>query len=374
MPKVATESRRWAVSAASQANYQTVTPPGAGDTPPAATAPFLFLLSAPGDEALADYNVENIDDKGASTGSDFATEQVLIKHDVSVPRKLRLTSYWLGWINFFLMGQVTTVNGPGGSTNAKKHTSTPIDKRTNMQLPAFTYVEEANASVHRVQYPSCVIEQCTVRGGGGAGRLAFLEADLVFRGSGKRLTNVTVNFVHASAQHVFYPTALQYFLNSQATLTIDDNGSPIAIGCDYLEFEMNYRNSLLADEGYLPGCAQYQTAATPTSGAVRSELLIGNREIELRYKAYLQDSAAHYIAALQDQRPLMIEQKFEGATIAGGTDKHTAYWKAFLTKYSAAKSQFENGLLVVDVTPKLLQDGSGNTLSSYAINTTASYS
>lgn len=374
MPKVATESRRWAVSKASQADYATVTPPGAGAAPPASSAPFLFLLSAPGDEALADYNVETLDDKGASTGTDFATEQILIKHDVSIPRKMRLSSYWLGWINFFLMGQTTTINGPGGSTNAKKHTSTPIDKRTNMQLPPFTYVEEANASVHRVQYPSCVLEQATIRGGGGAGRLTFLEADLVFRGSGKRLTNVTVNFQHASQQHVFYPTNLQYFLNSQATLALDDNGTPINIGCAYLEFEMNYRNNLLADEGYLPGCAAYQTSGSPTSGIVRSELLIGNREIDLRYKAYLLSSSDHYLAALQDQRPLSIEQKFEGATIAGGTDKHTAYWKAFLTKYSVAKPQFENGLLVVDVTPKLLQDGSGNTLSSYVINDTASYS
>lgn len=374
MPKVATESRRWAVSRNSQADYQTVTPPGAGAAPPANAAPFLFLQAAPGDEALADYNVNTQDDKGASTGTDFGTEQILVSHDVSVPRKMRLSSYWLGWINFFLMGQVTTVVGPGGSTNAKKHTSSPIDKRTNMQLPAFTLVEEANANVHRVQYPSCVLEQATFRGGGGAGRLTFLEADLVFRGSGKRLTNVTVNFQHASAQHVFYPTALQYFLNTQATLTITDGGSPIAIGCDYLEFEMNYRNSLLVDEGYLPGCAQYQTANSPTSGAVRSELLIGNREIDLRYKAYLQSSAAHFLPALQDQRPLVVEQKFEGVTIAGGTDKHTAYWKAFLTKYSTAKPQFENGLLVVDVTPKVLQDGSGNVLESYTINDTASYS
>lgn len=374
MPKVATESRRFAVSKASQTNYQTATPPGAGAAPPAAAAPFLFLLTAPGDEALGDYTVNTQDDKGASTGTDFGTDQILVSHDVSIARKLRLTSYWLGWINFFLMGQVTTGAGPGGSTNAKKHTSTPIDKRTNMQLPAFTFVEEADPNVYHVVYPSCVLEQATIRGGGGAGRLTFLEADLVFRGSGKRDTTTVVNFSHATQQHVFTPTGLQYFLNTQNTMTITDGVTPINIGCDYLEFELNYKNNLLADEGYLPGCSLYQTTGNPTSGIIRSENLIGNREIDLRYKAYLQASNAHYLPALQDQRPLVFETLFQGATLAGGTDKHSAYWKAFLTKYSVAKPQFENGLLVVDVTPKLLQDSSGNTLQSYVINDTASYS
>lgn len=374
MPKVATESRRFAVSKASQADYQTATPPGAGAAPPASSAPFLKMLCAPGDEALADYSVITQDDKGASTGTDFGTDQILVSHDVSVPRKLRLSSYWLGWINFFLFGQVTTINGPGGSTNAKKHTYTPIDKRTNMQLPAFTYVEEADPSVYKVLYPGCVIEQATFRGGGGAGRLTFLECDLVFRGSGKRDTTTTVNFSHASQQHVFEPTGLQQFLNTQNTMTITDGVTPIAIGCDYLEFELNYRNNLLAEEGYLPGCSLYQTANTPTSGVIRSECLIGNREVDLRYKAYLTASNAHYLPALQDQRPLVVESLFQGATLAGGTDKHSAYWKAFLTKYATAKPQFENGLLVVDITPKVLQDASGNVLQSYVINDTASYS
>lgn len=369
MGKASQESRRAAVSKASQTNYQTPTVIGAGAAPPATSAPFLFFPEAPGAAALMDYAPATLDDQGASNGTDFPTEQVLLSHDNSVTRKIRLSSYWAGWINFFLFGQTTTIAGPGGSTGAKKHTSTPIDKRVNMQLPAFTLVEEVVSTIYKAFWPSCVIEKCVIRGN----TLGFLEAEITIRGSGKRDTSQTVNFVHSSAQHVFYPQSLQYFFNSQATLVVTDNGTPINIGCDYLEWEMTYDNKLLLEAGFLPGCAQYQTSGDPTAGAIRSELLIGGREVALRYKAYLTSSSAHYFPALQDQRPLVIENIFAGGTLAGGTDKHTYENKAFLTKYNAVKAGFDNGLLVVDISTKVFQDSSGNNFQSYVINDTASY-
>ncbi len=368
--KASQESRRAAVSKASQTNYQTATVIGAGAAPPATSAPFLFFPAAPGEVNFMDYAPETLDDKGAANGTDFATEQFLISHDNSITRKIRLSSYWAGWINFFLFGQTTTIAGPGGSTNAKKHTSTPIDKRVNQQLPAFTFIEEVVATVYKAFWPSCIIERCTIRGN----TLGFLEAEVTLRGSGKRDAGQTVNFEHATAQHVFYPQNLQYFFNSQASLVVTDNGTPINIGCDYLEWEVTVNNNPLLEAGYLPGCAQYQTTGNPTTGAIRSELLLGGREITLRYKAYLTALGAHYYPALLDQRPLVIENIFAGATLAGGTDKHTYQNKAFLTKYSAVKAGFENGLLVVDISPKVLQDASGNVFQSYCINDVASYS
>lgn len=335
-------------------------------TPYATSAPLAFWRVVAEDNELAEITPKVIDNKGYATGSENATEEHLIRHELSFRKSFRLNSWNAGWLGLFALGQVVSALPSGASNPVKRHTSVPLPKRTDMQLPAFPYVEDVGGAYSEI-FPSCVINGMTIKGN----TSNFVMADLDIRGSGKRIQNAGINF-EAPNQHVEELTGLATFFNTQATLTITDDSTPINIGCDYLEFELQVLNNLLVDAGYLDGCSRYQTDGNTNSGQIASEMNVGDRVYALKYTALFKPNS-HYLPALMDQRPLTWGMKYTGPVISGGFN-HDVEFKAALTKYKAAKRGFnKDGLLIVDVTPTVLESATGETISMVTTNNVAAY-
>jgi len=336
-------------------------------TPYATSAPLDFWRVISEDDNLAQIVPKTLDNKGFSTGSENATEQYLIRHEMSVAKSgLRVNSWLAGWIGLMGLGQITSALPGGAIAPTKRHTSTPMPKKTDMQLPAFPYVEDVGGAYNEI-FPSCVVNQFTLKGN----TSNFLALDLDLRGSGKRIQSAGINF-EAPTQHVERQSGLVFWFNTQAALVITDNGTPINIACDYLTFELQVNNNLLVDAGYLDGCNRYQTDGVVTSGQIASEMMTGDRNYALKFSAFFKPGS-HYLPALMDQRPLVWEMKYTGPTIQGAFN-HDLTLKAALTQYEAVQRGFtSDGLLQVDVTPKVLESATGETISMVTTNNVALY-
>lgn len=333
---------------------------------PATVAPLDYWRVIAEGDSLAQITPKTLDNKGYATGSENATEQYLIRHEMSVSHSMRVNSWLAGWLGLFGLGQASSVLPAGAASPTKRHTSTPLPKKTDMQLPAFPYVEDVGGAYNEI-YPSCVINQMTLKGN----TSNYLMADLDIRGSGKRIQAAGINFENPT-QHVERQTELVFWFNTQAALTITDNGTPINIGCDYLEFELQVNNNLAVDAGYLDGCNRYQTDGVTTSGQIASEMHIGDRTYSLKFTALFKPGT-HYLPALMDQRPLVWTQKYTGPLIQGAFN-HDLTLSAALTQYEAVNRGFNSaGYLQVDVTPKVLESVNGETISMVTTNNVASY-
>jgi hypothetical protein len=65
--------------------------------------------------------------------------------------------------------------------------------------------------------------------------------------------------------------------------------------CRFRSWEISFQNNLLADDGYCPGSAVYQTANDPTSGLVRNELLFGKRSYTAKFTIRVDSSRRRLI-------------------------------------------------------------------------------
>jgi hypothetical protein len=317
MSIVHNNQRRYAISRIAQTDYSTATAPNTG---PTFNLQQLLLKDTPG-QNFANYSVRVQNNQGYSTGSDFASEQWLTAHDVDRQgMDFDVCSETIGRLLFYAMGSVTTSIVSLGTVFS--HAFKPQDPTTaaGRQLPAFTYVEQIGAE-HDVLYPSCVIDTLSISGDS----LNRLMGSCTFRGSGKRVSPTDGAGALNFATKVGPAANQNYFYNTQVAISFTPvtTGSALNYSCDYDNFTFTIRNGLNPDGGYRAGCGKYQIDNDSTSGAIRSEMLFGQREIDLSFTVRMNASSKEY-AYLQSQKLLTGSITITGGSITGGPgSKHT---------------------------------------------------
>jgi hypothetical protein len=308
MSYVHNNQRRYAIGRLKQSDYSTATAPNS-------SAPYnleqLLLKDTPG-QNFANYSVRVQNNQGYSTGSDFATEQWLTAHDVDRQgMDFDVSSESIGRLLYYTLGSVTTTTPATGVYN---HLFVPQNPNTaGRQLPAFSYVEQIG-SEHDVLYPSCVVDTLSISGDS----LNRIMGSCTFRGSGKRTSPSSVNF----ATQVGPAQNLNYFYNTQVLIDFDPltTGTNLSYTCDYDNFSFVIRNGLNPEGGYRAGCGKYQTNGDSSSGVIRSEMLFGQRDVDVSFTVRLNQASKEY-EYLQTQKLLTGVIQMEGATITG-SHKH----------------------------------------------------
>lgn len=304
MSYVHNNQRRYAIGRLKQSDYSTATAPNG-------SAPYnleqLLLKDTPG-QNFANYAVRVQNNQGYSTGSDFASEQWLTAHDVDRQGvDFDVCSETIGRLLYYALGSIATTTPTSG---VYSHVFTPQNPNTaGRQLPAFTYVEQIGAE-HDVLYPSCVVDTLSISGDS----LNRIMGSCTFRGSGKRTSPSGVTF----SSQVGPAQNLNYFYNTQVAIDFDSvtTGTPLAYSCDYDNFSFVIRNGLNPESGYRAGCGRYQTPNDPASGAIRSEMLFGQRDMDLSFTIRLDQGSKEY-EYLQTQKLLTGSVNLTGPTISG---------------------------------------------------------
>lgn len=313
------------------------------------------------DKNFVDHQVNTNDDAEWSHGYNNATEQWLDSHDSKIshtipghieemarPIKLAMGGY-----------QVAT---PAGGTNAKEHTMSPQDPTVSRQLQAATYGEKIGA--HDVLMPSSIVDGWNLKGND----KGILMLDFGLQGSGKIVSPSGVNV----ATNVVNPTNLHKLFNTQVGLVVSDGVTPVTYGCKYRSFELSYKNNLLLEAGYKPGCNEYQIAGDPTSGVVRSELLFDKQEAEFNFEVDMEADSGEF-DALVKQKPLSIVLTATGDIIEGAiARKLTATMPKIY--YKARKIGEGNGLMRFQINAKVFTDiTTGKSLEVKIVNDIATY-
>lgn len=312
MPYVHNNQRRYAISRVKQSDYSTATAPNS-------SAPFnleqLLLKDTPG-QNFANYAVRVQNNQGYSTGSDFASEQWLTAHDVDRQGvDFDVSSETIGRLLYYALGAVTTTSP---ATGVYQHMFTPQNPNLiGRQLPAFSYVEQIG-SEHDVKYPSCVMDTLSISGDS----LNRLMGNCTFRGSGKRVSPSGVDF----STQVGPAQNQNYFYNTQVTIDFDPitTGTALNYTCDYDNFSFAIRNSLNPEGGYRAGCGKYQVDNDSTSGVIRSEMLFGQRDVDLSFTVRMNQSSKEY-EYLRTQKLLTGVIQIQGAIITGGHKNTLAF-------------------------------------------------
>lgn len=363
------QQRKCARSRIPQGNYATATPVGLIG---AGSLAYEDLLVK--DQNQAKYEVRTQDNEGFSTGSDWATDQWTDRHDVSVQHEIQVASDPIGRELYSVMGAVATTQPDSvGAPSAYQSLFTPQDPNTSRQLPAHTYMEKIGAA-YNVKYPSCVTESLEISGEG----TDRISASVAYRGSGKRTSPSGITYsLDPLTNHVNIAQGLKYFFNSQISIIRSDYSTqtnPVNYGTAKMleSWRFQYANQLLADDGYRPGSTDFQTANDPTSGAIRSECLFGQRQVEFEAVVRL-DSGTDEYAALQTQKKMNVQALLTGPTIAAAV-KHKLLIVMPRCSYSMVELSNRNGIATVQLRFKVLFDETNNKIVEVTLtNETASY-
>lgn len=360
--------RRLIMSRRPQNNYGTPTAPNA-------VAPFNFVQVPVKDQNLVAAGVTTRDNRGHATGSDFATDQWLISHDVSRPIEYDVDADTVGRMLLGVCGSVVTTQPDAvASPLVYRHVFKPMNANAGRQLPAYTLIEKLGAIIDDL-YPSCCVESLSLRGEG----VEKIGSAATFRGSGKSTTPSAVTFDETGGvgNQVQLAQGLQYLFNSQVEVAIRDAGTlannvPYGSTKRIESWSVGYENNPLADIAYRGGSGDFQTPGVRDSGSIRSELLFGDRAITSEIVARM-DTASDERAALKSQKPLDVLIELTGGVIED-TFNFKLSTRLRLTKYAAVDRGNAGGIVTVAIRPTPLMDFAAGEIISFTLdNATPSY-
>lgn len=318
-----------------------------------------------------DKNLGNLqpnvqDNKEEATGYPRATEQWLINHDVTFSHDFNLCSEEIGRELYDVFGKVVTTQPDATNMpTAYQHVFSIMDLTASRQLPSRTWVEQLGSAIDRL-FPGVCLAQLAMSGEG-SGKLMGSGQ---WQGSGKEVTTSGLTGLDISGLH--------YFFQSQCTVKFDD-GSTItnmATAPNRLNsWRVEVINQLLADDGFRPGAAAFQTTNDPTTGEVRSEMLLGDQSFNIVCNVRLLSNDP-LRAYLKSQTNLIWTNDIVGGVIAGGDGSlsHKLAIKAYKAPFKAVQIGERNGLVSLELTINPLFDlVSGKDLVITLTNDVASY-
>lgn len=319
------------------------------------------------DENNIDYEPQTNNDEGWSHGKNQATEQWLERHDCRVQHTMAGYVTELGRPLFLNLGDYSVVT-PGGGTTSKEHTFKPQNPQVSRQGRAVTYAETLGPGWN-VLMPRAVADGFSLKGDASQ----VLSLDFGLQGAGKIDPASTVTWSPTATPTVVDVTTRQKFFNTQVALVTTPSGvSAINYGCRYRAFEFNYRQTLLLDAGFKPGCAEYNTPGDSTSGQIRSACEFDKQLLDFTLSVDMAAGTPE-LTYVQQQKPIDILLTAQNALIEGSIyEKLTV--KVPVAYYRMTKPTIRNGIYSFDITGSGFFDYvTGKMLEVQLINTIASY-
>lgn len=368
--------RLFALGLIPQVDYQTALVPAA--------SPKNYEQLHKDSREMANFETRTFDDAGYSTGTPFPTENLIDVHDVSFSLRERMSSQRLGRRALAAFGSLVTTAYSAGDTGAYKHVFSPLNTQGGVDLPAYSYVEKIGEPassgnvLYDARYPSCCVDSFQLEGS----ETGFIMGTTQWRGSGKRIANSGVGFDAASyvgAAHVVLKANQihNHFRNTMAQLKIYPQaslgGSPLTITCRYRSFNFGLENNNIQDQGYL-GCAIYQTANTPESGAVRGSYPLGDQNASFEFVVLIDTTVTLDPFAKQvAQTELSAELIATGGAIGATTKVHKATLKINKMTYKTVQIDSLGGINVWRISAPPLAIGQTMPVSLEVENDVASY-
>jgi hypothetical protein len=283
-----------AISAAPQADYNTPTPAGAG----------ALRRIKPRSRKFGSYKANQVNDADAAHGYQTPTEYYNDSHETAFEDELDCSSEDLGYVLRDGLGGLVTSVPAGAPAGYKKHRFTLQDLVANAQLPCRTMVEKAGTDADSGM-PSMCVQRIRIFGDK-KGRIGLAVAWI---GSGK-LIEPSGHTMPA------LETGLHFFDYANAVLNFTDNVGVIQYRCDLKTWELVIENEFDQEGSYTP-CAQYQDAANPQYGQVRSRLLLVKQTYSLSYTA---DFGANSRERkwLKEGRAVALDLQLVGQEVAAG--------------------------------------------------------
>lgn len=336
-----------------QVDYATATAAVAGN--------FKQVLAK--DRNLAQAAPSVADNKDYATGVPYGTEQWVVAHEASRQFDYDLCFEEIGRALLLAFGKVvTTQPDAGGNPTVYQHVFSPMDVTVTRQLPAATIVEQLGSAIDR-KFPSMVSASLGFRGEGSQ-RLQVSES---LQGSGKITIPSALAGVDIAGCHYGY--------ESQCTLKTDDGATVTNMATApqrVNSWAFDVVNQLLADDGYRPGAAAFQTAGNPDSGEVRTENLLGDQSFNFNFNVRLLSNDG-FLAYLLAQTNLIITNDIVGALISGIYNNKLSI-KAYKAPFRAVNIGDRNGLVSLDIQSGVLYDTAvTKSVEVTLINTVASY-
>jgi hypothetical protein len=159
---------------------------------------------------------------------------------------------------------------------------------------------------------------------------------------------------------------------SRLVATDPTNGA-ITYGCRYRAFSLDYKQSLLLDAGYKPGCADFLTAGDFTSGIIRSACEIDKQTASFTLEVDMATGSPE-LALVQKQLPISLVLTAQGSLIELAIKKKLTVTIP-VSYYKSSKPSEKNGIYTFTIsgdaffdyaTSKMLQVDLINTIASYA--------
>lgn len=319
------------------------------------------------DENSTDYQPQVNNDEAWAHGQNQQTEQWLEAHDGRVDKSMAAYVDQLGRVFFLNLGNYAVAT-PGGGTTSKEHTFKPQDPSVSRQGRAVTYAETFGPGWN-ILMPRAVADGFSLKGDGNG----VLNCDFGLQGAGKIDPASTATW-SGGTPTVVTPTDRQKFFNTQVGLKATPSGeSLVTYGCRYRSFEINYRQSLLLDAGYKPGCADFLTPADPTSGIIRSACEFDKQMLDFTFNVDMATGSPELVL-VQNQKPILLEITATGSIIeAAIARKLTATIP--VARYTTSKPTLTNGIYSFAIsgsasfdyaTSKLFEIKLINLIASYA--------
>lgn len=311
--------------------------------------------------------VPNVQDNaGHATGFPRATEQWLSNFDFTFAHPSDLCAQEIGRDLLDVFGKVVTTQ-PNAGTNPTvyQHVFSTMDLSVSRQLPSRTWVEQQGSAVNRA-IPGACMGQLSLMGEGST----RLGAEGQWMGSGKE--------VEPSGLTGADITGLVYFYQSQCTVKFDTGVvlTNMAAAPNRLNsWRVDIINELLAGEGFIPGAGLFQTDGDPTTGEVRSELLLGDQNFNIAVNVRLLSNDP-LRAYLKSQQSLIFTNDITAGVIAGGdgTYNYKLSIKAYKAPFKSVDIPSRNGLSSLDLVINPLYDlAAAKDLEITLINDVPSY-
>jgi hypothetical protein len=319
------------------------------------------------DDNTIDYSAKVNNDEGWAHGQNQATEQWIEAHDARVDHSMPAFIDELGRVFILNLGNYSVAT-PGGGTTSKQHTFKPQDPFTSRQAKAVTYAETTGPGYNALM-PRAVSDGFSLKADG----LGIMTCDFGLQGAG--VVNPASSVVwNGGTPTVTTPTNREKFFNTQiGVVATDATNGAITYGCRYRSFSANYKQTLLLDAGYKPGCGDFLTSGDFTSGIIRSELLFDKQMLDFTLEVDMATGSPELVL-VQKQLPINIVLTAQGSLIEAAIKK-----KLIVTipvaHYNTSKPSVKNGIYTFNISGSAFFDYATSKLFQIdLINTIASYS
>ncbi len=251
MPPIHESQFQCGIGRTAQADYATIIP----------VATQLKGLVPTNRSNFIDYSNSGGSNKGHATGSDFASETWIERHDATVEVPLRFNTEDAGQLFFLKLGSISTALLLPNSQHTIKRQNPNTAGR---QLPVTTYYE-AMGALKRTMH-AALLQSLKIMGKRGE----QVQCSATLRGSGKIIEGETRALDYTEAKHYVWFAGLSL------------NFGGVEYKCDAEEFALDLSDTLLDGEGYR-ACSELAVANDYTSGQYRSELLVGDSDYKLNF-------------------------------------------------------------------------------------------